>query len=258
MQTFLQDLIVGNIFAFLIIFMRFGTALMVMPGIGDGFVPPQVRLLFALALSFVLTPFLTAYLPAIPNGVGALSALLLSEAVIGIFIGTVMRILVAALDVAGTVVSVQAGLSNAFLFNPSTESQGSIMSAVYSSLGVTIMLTADLHHPMLASVVDSYQLYPANGAFLDTASASETIGKAITISFKIGVQIAIPFLIIGTLVQIGFGVLGRLMPQVQVFFLALPAQIILSLIILMMTLSAGIIYWMDGYQTILSQQSLLP
>lgn len=257
MQNFLQELVVGNIFAFLLIFMRFGTALMIMPGIGDSFVSAQMRLLFALAMSFVLTPVLSLHLPAIPANTGALITLLVSEAFIGLFIGTVMRILVSALDTAGSIVSVQAGLSNATLFNPSTEAQGSIMSAVYSSLGVTIMLATDFHHQMLAAVVDSYQLYPASGHFPDMGSLLETISKTVTAAFKIGAQISVPFLVVGTLVQIGFGLLGRLMPQLQVFFLAMPVQIFLSLLMLALALSAGVMYWLDSYETILTQ-SLIP
>ncbi|MCE9508359.1 MAG: flagellar biosynthetic protein FliR [Alphaproteobacteria bacterium] len=248
-------MVVGNLFAFLLIFMRFGTALMIMPGIGDTFVSPMMRLLFALAMSFVLTPVLSPHLPAIPGHTGMLLALLTSEAFIGIFIGTVMRILVSALDTAGTIVSIQAGLSNATLFNPATEAQGSIISAVYSSLGVTLLLVADFHHRMLASVVDSYQLYPASGAFPEMGDLLETISKTVTMAFKIGVQMAIPFLVVGTLVQIGFGVLGRLMPQLQIFFVAMPLQIFLSLLILALTLSSGIIYWLNGYETILYQST---
>lgn len=253
MQNFLQELIVGNVFAFLLIFMRFGLALMIMPGIGDSFVSPQVRLLFALAFSFVLTPVLMPHLPAMPGHTGVLLMLLVSEAFIGIFIGLVMRILVSALDTAGTIVSIQAGFASALLFNPATQSQGSIMSAVYSSLGVTILLVGDIHHHMLAAVVDSYQGFPAAGVFPDMGSLSEVISKVVTVAFKIGVQISLPFLIVGTLVQVGFGMLGRLMPQIQVFFLAMPAQIFLSLIMLALTLSVSILYWLNGYEAAFAQ-----
>ena len=257
MQNFLQELIVGNIFAFLLIFVRFGVALMIMPGIGDSFVPPTMRLLFAVAISFVLTPVLASHLPSIPSNTGVLLTLLVSETFIGLFIGTVMRILVSALDTAGTIVSVQSGLSNATLFNPTTEAQTPIMSAVYSSLGVTLLLEADVHHQMLSAVVDSYKLFPASGAFPDMGSISEVISKTTTLAFKIGAQLAMPFLVVGTLVQVGFGILGRLMPQVQVFFLAMPVQIFLSLMILLLVLSASITYWLNGYETVLSQ-SLIP
>lgn len=257
MQNFLQELVVGNIFAFLLIFMRFGVALMIMPGIGDSFVSPTIRLLFALAISFVLTPVLSPNLPAIPANTVVLVTMLVSEAFVGVFIGTVMRILVSALDTAGTIVSIQAGLSNATLFNPTTNTQGSVISAVYSALGVTLILVADIHHQMLAAVVDSYHLFPASGAFPDMGSISEVISKTVAVAFKIGVQLAIPFLVVGLLVQIGLGMLGRLMPQLQVFFLAMPLQILLSLLTLLLVLSAGVIFWLNGYETILTQ-SLIP
>jgi len=105
--------------------------------------------------------------------------------------------------------------------------------------------------------VDSYQLYPATGVFLDIGTTSGIISKMVTAAFKIGIQIAVPFLVVGTLVQIGFGILGRLMPQLQVFFLAMPLQIFLSLLILLLTISASIMYWLNGYETIL-YQSLTP
>jgi len=253
MQVFLQELVVGNIFAFLIILMRFGIALMLMPGIGDAFVAPQVRLSFALAMCFILTPVLAPHLPKIPGSTVALLSLLLSEAFVGLFIGTIMRIMVSALDTAGAMISAQAGFSNAILFNPTTGAQGSIMGAVYSALGVTLLLVTNLHQQLLAGVAESYILYPATGVFLDTGAVSEGISRIATTAFTVGVQISIPFIVVGTLAQVGFGVLGRLMPQAQVFFLVMPVQIFLSLILLAMTLSVGIMYWLSGYDDVVFQ-----
>lgn len=257
MHNVLQDLVVSNIFAFMLISVRFGLAIMLMPGIGDSFVPPTTRLLFAMGISFILTPVLATHLPPIPSDTGAFLALLVSEAFIGLFIGTIMRLLVTALDTAGTIVSAQSSLSSATMFNPQTTATAPILSAVYSSLGVTLIFATDMDHQMLAAVVNSYNAFPATGAFPDIGSVSETVVKTATLAFKIGAQLAIPFLIVGTLVQVGFGLLGRLMPQVQVFFLAMPVQIFLSLLIMMMVLSASIMYWLNGYETILSQ-SMIP
>lgn len=248
MQSLLQDLIVGHVFAFLLIFMRLGTALMIMPGIGDAFVSPQVRLSFALAMSFVLSPFLAHNLPAPPAQGIVMIQLLLTEAFVGLFIGTIMRIMIGALDTAGMVISIQSGFSNALVFNPATATQGSIVGALYSVMGVTLLFVTNLHHYMLASVVDSYQIFPATGQLLDVESVLEVIKRTVTVSFKIGVELAIPFLVVGTLVQIGFGLLGRLMPQVQIFFLALPMQILLSLVMLTMVMSAGILYWLNSFE----------
>lgn len=249
MQSLLNDIIVGNVFAFMLIFMRLGTALMIMPGIGDTFVTPQIRLLFALALSFVIMPLMTMNgLPQVPGNTLTFVSLLFSEFIIGFFLGTVLRILIAALDTAGTIVSMQAGFANAMIFNPVTATQGSVTGALYSMLGVTLLLTTDMHHLMLAGIVESYDTFPANGMMPEMGGMLEVVSRAVSAAFRIGVQITIPFLVVGLLIQMGFGVLGRLMPQVQIFFLAQPLQIAICLIIMAVTLSVGINFWLSGYQ----------
>lgn len=253
MQNLLQEIVVGNLFAFLIVFMRFGTALMVMPGIGDSFVSPQIRLLFALALSFVVTPALTHYLPSMPANNFAMVLLVVSEAFVGFFIGGIMRILVSALDTAGMVVSMQSGFANAMIFNPVTATQGSVVGSVYSVLGVTLLLVSNMHHYMIASVVESYQLFPAHGQFPSTGDVFEIILRTVAAAFKIGIQMALPFLIVGTLMQYGFGLLNRLMPQIQIFFISMPLQIAVALILIAVTLSVSMHYWLVQYGDILRQ-----
>lgn len=251
MPPILQEIVLGNISAFLVVFMRLGLALMVMPGIGDSFVTPQVRLLFALAMSLVLAPFLAPGLPALPEGSFPVITLLASEAFIGIFIGTVMRIMITALDTAGMIISIQTGFSNALVFNPVTSSQGSVTGALLSSLGVTLLFVTNMHHYMLAATVESYQLFPA-GSLPDMGSISEIVSRTVSAAFRIGVQLALPFLVVGTLIQFGFGLLGRLMPQVQIFFLAMPLQILLSLVMLSLILSAVMLVWLNAYESIVA------
>lgn len=258
MESFLNELIVANVVTFMMIFARLGVALLIMPGIGDSFVSPQIRIHFALAVSFVLTPFLSPSIPDISIGSGHFVLLIVSESFIGMFIGIVMRIAISALDTAGMIVATQAGFANAQLFNPVTATQGSLTGALYSVLGITILLLTNMHHYMLTALVNSYQAFPVNGSFIDLNSVTEVITRTVASAFKVGVEIAIPFLIVGTLLQIGFGLLGRLMPQVQIFFLALPVQILLSLIMLAMVLSAGMLFWLNNFESTVAQSILPP
>lgn len=253
METLLNDIVQANLLAFLFVFMRVGTALMVMPGIGDSFVPPQTRLLFAVAFSFLLTPFLSAMLPSAREAAGNFSLLFISEALIGIFIGTVMRVMLSALDTAGSIISIQTGFSNASIFNPATASQGTLFGTLYSALGVALLFMTNMHHVMLAALVDSYQAFPVKEGIPGAETLSEAIGRTLGAAFSVGVRMAMPFIVVGTLVQAGFGVLGRLMPQIQVFFLAMPVQIFLSLVIFSMALSAGMLYWIDAYGAVIAQ-----
>ncbi len=253
MQSILQEIITAQLFTFLLLFMRFGMAVMIMPGIGDSFVTPQVRLLFSLAFCLVLTPPLSVMIPAAPATAPLLVALLVSEMLIGIYIGTVMRIMISALDTAGSIISIQTGFSSALLFNPVSDTQGSVVGAIYSMLGVTLLMVMDLHHFMLAAIVDSYHLFPAKGGLPDLAGMSDLIAGMVALAFKTGTQIALPFLVVGMIMQMGFGVLSRLMPQIQIFFLALPAQITVGLLIMTITLSAGVLFWVSIYEQTVTQ-----
>jgi len=248
----LNDIVAGNIATFLLIFMRLGMALMVMPGIGDSYVSPQVRLHFALAMSLVMTPFLSPSLPVLPSSSPDMITLLLSEAFIGLFIGMVMRIMVSALDTAGSIISMQSGLSNGTIFNPQTATQGSMISGFYTMLGVVLLFVSNMHHYMLAAIVESYQLFPAATKAPDMMPLLDVMTHTVSAAFRIGAQMAFPFIVVGLLIQIGFGVLGRLMPQVQIFFIAQPLQIMLSLVILSMCLSAGMLYWLGAFKDVVA------
>jgi flagellar biosynthetic protein FliR len=252
----LQEFLVSGVFAFMIIFVRFGTALMIMPGIGDSFVPNHIRLYIALGISLALTPVLMRMVPTPIPAFGTLLMLLGIEFVTGLFIGSVARVLMMALDTAGMLISMASGISNAQVFNPSLAVQGSVFGAFMSVMGVTLLFVTNLHHLLLMGLVESYEMFPIGGV-PDTGSMAELMARAVSASFLTGFQIAIPFVVISLLLYIGMGVLSRLMPQVQVFILAIPVQILLALITLSITLSASMLFFLtrfeDGMVYFLSQ-----
>ncbi|MES2729309.1 MAG: flagellar biosynthetic protein FliR [Pseudomonadota bacterium] len=243
----LQDFLQTNVFLFMLLFLRVGTAIIVMPGIGDGFVPNRIRLFFALGFTLVILPPLTPLLPAKMPGPGLFLTLLVTEGLIGYFIGMIGRILAMALDTAGMLISIQSGLSNAQLFNPSLQSQGSIIGVFLVLSGILMMFVTNMHHMLLAGVFNSYQSFPV-GAILDTEGMLQTILQVIAMSFEIGFHIAAPFLLVITVIYIGMGVLNKVMPQMQVFMIALPLQILLSLIMLAGVMGAGLMYWIGHLQ----------
>ncbi len=247
MPSVIEEFIVSGVFAFILTFVRVGSAVMIMPGLGDSFVPTRIRLHMAVALTLALFPLTMAYMPNPIPGTMTLFTLIGMEFLIGIFFGTIARIFMTALDTAGMVISLQSGLANAQLFNPSLASQGSLMGAFLSVTGVVVLFATNLHHLLIIGVLESYQLFPI-GAIPDTASMAALMAKAVSASFSIGVKIAAPFIVVVFLIYVGMGVLTRLMPQVQVFLLALPLQILISLITLTMVMSAGFMYWLGQFQ----------
>ena len=140
----IEEFLVSGVFAFMLIVTRLGTAMMIMPGIGDSFVQTNVRLLMVVSMSFVLTPVIQQYMPAEVPSFPVLFSLIAMEFVVGIFIGTVARIFMIALDVAGLIIATTSGLANAQVFNPALASQGSIVSAFLSMTGVVLLFSTCL------------------------------------------------------------------------------------------------------------------
>lgn len=243
----IEEFLVSGIFAFMLIFTRLGTAFMIMPGIGDSFVPKNIRLMMSLAMAFVLTPIVQNYVPSPIPPLPVLLSLLMMEFIIGLFIGTIARILMTALDVAGMIISMTSGLANAQVFNPSLATQGSIAGAFLSMTGAVLLFATNLHHMLIYGLMESYNMFPI-GVVPDSGSMAELMIKAFSASFMIGFQISIPFVMVAMMLYIGMGVLSRVMPQVQVFILALPVQIMLSMIVMSFILSAAMLFWMDKYE----------
>jgi len=247
MPSVLEEFIVTGVFAFILTFVRVGSAVMIMPGLGDSFVPARIRLHLGLGLTLALFPLLIPHMPSPIPGTFTLFFMIGIEFMIGIFFGTIARIFMTALDTAGMVVSLQSGLANAQVFNPSLATQGSLMGAFLSVTGVVLLFATNLHHLLIMGVLESYQLFPL-GVIPDTGSMAELMARAVSSAFMIGFKISAPFVVITLLIYVGMGVLTRLMPQVQVFLLALPIQILLSLVTLTLVLSAGLMYWLHQFR----------
>lgn len=246
-MTALESFLAAGVFAFMLTFVRMGSAFMIMPGIGDSFVSSRIRLLFALAISFALFPLVIEYVPDPLPGTLALFTLIVMEFIVGLLIGSIARIFMIAMDTAGMVISMASGLGNAQVFNPSMATQGSLVGAFLSVTAVVFMFAIDLHHLLIMGVVESYSIFPL-GIIPDTGSMAEIVTRAMSESFKIGVQIAAPFLVITLLIYTGMGVLARLMPQVQVFILVLPMQILLALLTMSFVIGTILMFWASRFE----------
>jgi len=242
----LDQILPANIFAASLVFARLGSALMLLPGIGEIYVAPRLRLVLALGLTLVAAPTVAPTLPPLPGNAIQLGLMLAGEIAVGLFLGTIARILLAALQIAGTVVSINLGLSAALIFNPLLQQQESITSAFYSVAGVLIIFLADLHHPMLRALVSSYGVFQP-GVLFQWGDFSDAIARAVMESFKIGVEMAAPFMIIGTISYVAVGLISRLTPQLQILFVIQPLQIVAGLVAFALLLATGMQWFLERY-----------
>lgn len=222
---------------FFLIFARLGTMLMLLPALGEQTIPARLRLTFALTFAFILYPLVVAQLGPVPETVGGLAAALGHELAVGFILGGLIRLILTAAQVAGAVIAFQMGLSMAQTTDPTQSGvQGAVVGNFLAMLGVTLIFATDLHHMLLAGIYASYDYFPP-AAPLMLGDAAEMAVRIVGQSFVIGVQMSAPLLVFGLVFYLGLGILGRLMPQIQVFFMAMPANIIIGLILFALLLS---------------------
>jgi len=245
----------AEIFAYFLVFVRIAAMLSLMPAIGETNIPPQIRLALALVMALVMMPLVSDRLPAMPAATAALAWLIVGEILVGLFVGLTARLMMSALHLAGTIVAFQSGLAAAQSFDPSQGAQSALMSRFFSLLGIVAIFAFDFHHVAIRAMAGSYMLF-APGAPLPLADAVQTIIAVVADSFALGLQLAAPFLVYGMVFNIALGLVARLMPQLQVFFIAMPANIFLSFIILMFTISAMMLWFLTRFESQLSRYLL--
>lgn len=232
-----RELVEPELLRVLLVFARIGAALMVVPGFGEVYVLPRLRLLLALVLSALLAPVLAPPLPPAGLATGALLGLVVSEIVVGLLIGAVTRVAMVALHLGGSIVASQSGLASAVFFDPHDGSQGSIGSNFLAVVGITLLFAADAHHAVLRALADSYGLF-AVGAPLIPGDAADLLSRLLGEATAVGLRIAAPVVLVGLALSVALGALNRMVPAFQMLFVATPAQLLLSLGALMLSLAA--------------------
>jgi flagellar biosynthetic protein FliR len=238
--------------AYMLAFARIGTMIMLLPGLGELSVPVRVRLTVALVLTAVIMPLHRNTYEIDLQAAGPVLTMLFQELFVGAVLGLVARLTISALQVAGSVIAQQMGLGFVTAVDPTQGQQGVIVGNFLSVLGITMIFALDLHHLVIGALNDSYMLFkPGDVPIMGDVAAVVT--NTVTAAFRIGVQLSAPFLVFGLLFNLGLGVLSRLMPQMQVFFVGMPLSILIGFIILMLVVGAMMVTFTDYVESVLRQ-----
>lgn len=216
---------------FVLTFARMAGFVMLMPGIGDEGVPPRIRLGLAAALAILVMPIASEGLAARLDG--SLAAGVAVETLIGLGLGLIMRVFYAAISIAGSYAATQIGLGGAVFFDPAS-GQSTSVTRLMQVAALVVLFSAGVHHLLLGALVTSYGIGVVPEDLARDAAAA-AVGAA-SAAFALGAQLAAPFLIYGVLFNVALGLVNRLAPQVQLFFIAQPLNIVLGLALLGVTI----------------------
>jgi flagellar biosynthetic protein FliR len=243
--TVLQVYVGGLVFA------RVGAMVMLMPGIGETVVPPRIRLSFAVLMALLLAPLVSKSITTVPSSVGALGGAVLHEVLVGLMIGAVLKMFMSSLTTAGEIISIQTTLSFAQTTNPAGAQSSTAVATFLSMLGLVLIMVTDLHHLFIGAIVKSYDLFPFTRAVPVNDAAALAV-RTVADSFKLGVQLAAPVLVFSIVFNLATGLVGRVMPSFQIFFVTSPLSVILGLSLLGLSLGGIAMVWSDRYRELLA------
>ncbi|CCD89657.1 Flagellar biosynthetic protein fliR [Bradyrhizobium sp. ORS 285] len=223
--------------AFMLAFARIGAMVMLMPGFGEVNIPVRIKLAIALLLTMVVLPLHRQAYQVDLQAISPLVVMMVHEILIGIVLGATARVTLSALQVAGSVIAQQMGLGFVTAVDPTQGQQGVLIGNFLTMLGVTLLFSTDSHHLVIAALSDSYKIF-APGELIPSGDVASLATKAFAGAFKIGLQLSAPFLVFGLVFNIGLGVLARLMPQMQVYFVGAPLSILIGFLIFAAVLTA--------------------
>jgi flagellar biosynthetic protein FliR len=215
---------------FMLVFARVGAMVMLMPGLGETNIPVRIKLAIALLLTLIILPLHRAAYQIDLTSMSSLGVLMVHEIVIGIVLGATARVTLSALAVAGSVIAQQLGLGFVTAVDPTQGQQGLLIGNFLTLLGVTLLFATDSHHLVIAALNESYRIF-SPGELLPSGDVAALATRAFAAAFKIGMQLSAPFLVFGLVFNIGLGVLARLMPAMQVYFVGVPLSIMIGFLI---------------------------
>jgi len=217
---------------FFLAFTRIMAVMIHVPALGGQNIPSQVRIGLGLTLALVLFPLQSAptgeMIGAFAFGVG-----IGKEIIIGTLVGFAADLAFGAIQIAGSAMGMGSGFESGRIFNPSLGEAGSAFDQIFVMTAAMIFLILDGHHLVLIALQKTFTAVPLNGAL--PFNGLEAVLRMTSVFVASGVHMALPVMAALFLTDLTLGLLARIAPQVQVYFLGLPVKVVVAMIAMGMT-----------------------
>jgi flagellar biosynthetic protein FliR len=231
---------------FFLVFTRIMAMVIPVPVLGGQTIPAQVRIGLGIILSAILIPWQPLGPEVEELGLLAFAAGIFQEIIIGALAGFAATLTFGAIQIAGEMMGIVSGFGAGNILNPSLGSTGSALDQLFVMVGMLFFLVLDGHHYFLMAVQKSFSVIPVNTPvpFTDPTTLLTMTANLITT----GVQMALPVIGALLLADISMGLLARVAPQIQIFFLGLPAKVGLGMIAVGLTFGVALPVMRDLFQ----------
>ena len=238
----LYELLQGHIAVFLLMLVRTSGIFLISPFFGSMNIPIFFRVGTALSMTVVLFPVVDGLgTPYVPENLIMFALTAVEELFIGWLIGFVAYISFAAITMAGKVMDMQVGFAIVNVVDPTSGQQIPLIGSFLYNLAAIILLATNGHHMILAALVESFRAVPIAG-MEGNVSLALLIANFTGTIFLTGMKIAMPITFAILLTNVGLGILSRTMPQMNIFVVGIPLQLMIGITVLSMIIPFYVLF----------------
>ena len=234
--------------AFMLVLARFGAAIAVLPGLGESAPPAMLRIGIALAVTVLLLPILLPLVPPVPEAGLAAAGMVAAEVVTGLWFGWLARMVALALPTAAQFIAYLLGLTSVLQPDATLGPQTTALASLTNLAAPVILLATGLYALPLQALAGLYTLIPP-GTMLPAADSTQAAIAAVTQALLLAMRLASPFVVAGIVWHVTIGLIARLVPRLQIYFVALPGQILGGLLLLAGVSSTILAAWEEATRT---------
>lgn len=225
----LHEIGVGHVFGFFLVLARISPLFVVAPLFSSQMLPTQVRTIVAVALAIGMTP-IAMHGQTVPSDPLLIAGLFVTNTLVGLGFSLAVSVVIAAVSSAGALIDVIAGFSFGQLINPMDGTQSGVLTNLYSLVGLALFIAIGGDAWMLRGIEHTLVLVPLTGA-PRIASLAAGIDSAASTIFVSALEIAAPALLALLITDIAFGMVSRVVPQLNVFAVGFPLKIGVALLV---------------------------
>ncbi len=229
MNQLLHKLASGELAGFILVLARITPLFLIAPLFSSAMIPPRVKGIIAVGLSIGLTPIALKG-QHIPTDPVPLFGLILENMLVGLGFAFALAILLAAIEAAGALVDVVSGFSYGELINPLNGVNGAVMSRFYSLVGTLIFLVIGGDAWTIRGLSRTFELVPLTSGPKIQSLYNGAV-QVFSGVFTDALEVAAPVLIALLITDVAFGVVSRVVPQLNVFAVGFPTKVAVSLLV---------------------------
>ena len=189
--------------------------------------PGPIKVLFSVVVGICLFPVVKS-LGVQPIGDDILALMAIKEVAVGLIMGFVARGLFFSINIAGNLMATAMGLTSAQIFNPSVSSNESTVEFFYVLIGFLFFLAVNGHHVFISGLASSFEILSVYKIGINIAAFAD-MSHVMTSIFVAGIQIASPVIVVLFVVNIGMGIIGKAVPQLNVMVTGMAVNIMAGL-----------------------------